>query len=51
MSLLLLLLGGYFGRSGGSSESFLLVLVDVFIMNLYAFRQRRRARTSPNPRQ
>src|SRR5207302_11293984 len=33
------------------SEGLLLVLVDVVIVNLYAFRQRRRARTSPNPRQ
>jgi hypothetical protein len=28
------------------SESLLLLLVDVVIVNLYAFRQRRRARTS-----
>ncbi len=31
------------------SEGLLLVLVDVVIVNLYAFRQRRRARTSPSP--
>ena len=29
------------------SEGLLLVLVDVVIVNLYVFRQRRRARTSP----
>jgi len=33
------------------SEGLLLVLVDVVIVNLYAFRQRRRARTSPDRRQ
>jgi hypothetical protein len=32
------------------SEGLLLVLVDVVIVNLYAFRQRRRARTSPKSR-
>jgi hypothetical protein len=37
------------GAFGG--QSLLLVLVDVVIVNLYAFRQRRRARTSPKPRQ
>ena len=31
------------------SEGLLLVLVDVVIVNLYAFRQRRRARTGPSP--
>src|SRR5881409_2594758 len=30
------------------SEGLLLVLVDVVIVNLYAFRQRRRARISPS---
>jgi len=30
------------------SEGLLLVLVDVVIVNLYVFRQRRRARTSPS---
>ena len=37
------------GALGG--EGHLLVLVDVVIVNLYVFRQRRRARTSRNPRQ
>ncbi len=34
----------------GTGGFLILLLVDVIVVNLYAFRQRRRARTSPNPR-